>query len=54
MAYGDNSDKLIIRIPPELVAALRRLAKKARGGKGLTLSEYVREILQAKVNEKGK
>lgn len=55
MAWGDNSERIILRLPPETKRVLERMARKARQGKGLTLSEYVRELLiqhVEKVNER--
>ena len=50
MTYGDNSARFLLRLPPELLAALRKLAKIAKDGKPMPMSRYVREILQREVD----
>ena len=54
MAYGDNSKKLMLRLPPELLRVLKELAKGARTGRLVNVSEYVRTILQEYVDQKRK
>lgn len=51
MPYGDNDEKMMLRLPGELKKALDTLAKKAREGRGLTLSEYVRAVLEEHVGK---
>jgi hypothetical protein len=54
MTYGENKKKLMLRLPPDLLKAIQRLAKAARDGKGLTVSEYVRDLLQNHVDSSSK
>ena len=54
MAYGENSKKLMLRLPPDLLRAIQKLAKASRDGRGLTVSEYVRDLLQLHVDTSGK